>query len=386
MSQEQGGLIRPHQAQLPSTGADIPHLLKLPLELIFMISEEFLEPASALALSLTCKGLSAAIFPKSRRRLGDDDRREFLRLLEKDVSRQRPTHYCDDCVCLHYFDPTRDDPTIHPQFHMFQYSDCRRNSLHLPGTSFVFGYHHARLLTNQYLYGAPHAWFASKFGIPTQHGPHSPHWTQTWSANVINGELFLSATHTVRFVGNEDDFRRSLDENDYNICRHVGTRKSFRDLSNPGEDNDSLFLYWQRFGNLVNTIHITNSASFTPAWSSRRVINAFRLERGASIPIGHRFLRLCKDVRGSCSFCATDYTTTLEKGFVGGFGPLRHEWTLTIVTYHQLGDCRSPYDARWAAFRGYGWNCFSSRDREKIFGSLPGDVKAKWESGVQRYQ
>ncbi|OTA89204.1 hypothetical protein M434DRAFT_14694 [Hypoxylon sp. CO27-5] len=384
MSQVQGGLIRPDQSSQPSTEADVPPLLNLPLELVFMISEKFLDPASALALSLTCKDLKAAIFAKSRRRSKHNDWRVFLPLLEKDVSRCRPTYYCDDCVCLHYYDPAQDNPAMHSHLHIFRYGDCRRNSLYLPGTNFVFGYHHARLLMNQYLYGAPHDWFNNKFGSSKHHGQHSPRWTQKWASKVIAGELFLSATHTVSFIGDGNDFRHILDYNDYNICRHVGTRKSFENSYHRGEGSDGLLMYWQRFGDIGNTILVSDRSAFSPPWAPIRVIDSFRIEDRFFVPPAHRAMRVCTDVPGSCGFCATDYATTLEKRVIGGGRPVRQEWTLTITAYHYLGDCRSPYDRKWAAFRGFGWSCFSPRDRVKVFRSFPGDVRERWESAVRR--
>ncbi|KAI0842555.1 hypothetical protein F5Y06DRAFT_284680 [Hypoxylon sp. FL0890] len=372
MSQEHGGIAMPRQGSIPSNGSEVFAFLELPLDLVLTISMDFLEPASALALSLACKDLSNVLLARSLRRMKRDDRKDFLLLLEKDMNRQRPTYYCDDCVRLHYFNPARDRPGIHLYGDGRLYRDCRRNCVHLPGTGFSFPYHHARLITNQYLYGTPDPSFLANFLIPRGRLQHPPRWTQTWSAKVISGELFLSATHTFCFGGTEEKFRDILDENEYRICKHIGTRKTFT----------GVWAHWQLFQKTWGLLPRDTPRNFCPPWDPRRVINSFRLEGTTRIPSGSRRLKPCQAEPGSCDFCATDYTTTLQRRFVEGTQFRRREWVLTIVTYHLLGDCRSPSGDKWEAFKGNWFSCFAEPGREEVFGSVPGDVKERWESAA----
>lgn len=380
--------------------------MQLPVDLVLLISDSFLDPISALALSLTCKDLFNILFVKPLPRLENSDQEAFLLLLEKDVSRQRPRYYCHACVRLHSFDPTREGPTTSDYGRALEYNDCRRRRACLDGSEFTIGYHHARLIMNQHFYGAPRGLALSAFDItyrpgdyPQQGlalstfdinhwpGDYPPRWGQQWSARIIDDELFLSATHTLRFDGTEGDFRGMLDQRKYNICAHVGTKKHVDRRSREHAEKchgyrqhlyDSRNQMLQRRGDA----HLASPLWFNPPWSPSRTINSFRREGSASCLPQHRFLRQCRDLLGSCIFCATDYTTTLSRGNVVGEGPKggREEWILTIVTYHELGSCRSPSDPKWEAFARGVMN--DAEPRREALGSLPGGVKKKWEESV----
>ncbi len=78
---------------------------------------------------------------------------------------------------------------------------------------------------NRHFYGAPHGLALSTFDTTCWLGLHEPRWAQKWSARVIDDELFLSATHTLRFDGTEENFRAVLDEREHIICAHVNTER-----------------------------------------------------------------------------------------------------------------------------------------------------------------
>lgn len=93
-------------------------------------------------------------------------------------------------------------------------------------------------------------------------------------------------------------------------------------------------------------------------------------------------MRECREVLGSRIFCATDYTTTLEKTIIRKRRGLEQErWVLTIKTYHELGSCRSPSDPKWEAFR-HQVSTDSEPGREAL-DPLPGEVRAKWEAAAE---
>ncbi|KAK1768442.1 hypothetical protein QBC33DRAFT_377470 [Phialemonium atrogriseum] len=332
MGQTQSVRGRRCQSSLPSTGsggsapgsAPWSAFMQLPVDLVLLISDSFLDPISALALSLTCKDLFNMLFVKPLPRLENSDQEAFLLLLEKDVSRQRPRYYCHACVRLHSFDPTREGPTTSDYGRALEYNDCRRSRAYLDGGEFTIGYHHARLIMNQHLYGAPQDLALSAFDITYRPGDypqqglalsafditHRPgdyllRWGQQWSARIIDDELFLSATHTLRFDGTEGDFRDMLDQRKYNVCAYVGTKKHADRRSREHAEKchgyrqhlyDSRNQMLQRRGDA----HLASPLWFNPPWSPSRTINSFRREGSASLP-QHRFLRQCRDLLGRAS-------------------------------------------------------------------------------------
>jgi hypothetical protein len=110
--------------------------------------------------------------------------------------------------------------------------DCRRNLFRTYSTPFTIGYHHARLVMNRQFYGARRGLPTSLFDIPYLVGYYEePRWVQRWSASVIDDELFLFATHTLRFCGTEGAFRDLLNWRRYNICAHIRTESQHSQMN-----------------------------------------------------------------------------------------------------------------------------------------------------------
>ena len=202
------------------------------MDLVFLITDSFLDPAAALCLCLTCKDLFNALFVKSK--LGDSDLEEFLLLLEKEASCQPPMYYCHICIRLHVFKPPHGQCShAHPNP-----EDCRFNHLRLSRSQGTVEYGHARLVMNRHFFGIPHGLPLSTFDVTTYHwSDYSLFWRQDWTAKVIEDELFLSVKHTLQFSGTEADFRSILDRRWYSICRHVETRKEPKFLCESYEQN-----------------------------------------------------------------------------------------------------------------------------------------------------
>lgn len=74
-----------------------------------------------------------------------------------------------------------------------------------------------------------------------------------------------------------------------------------------------------------------------------------------------------------CDYCQTDYETSV-------IHDKPHKTRVIIVTYHQLGRCRSRHEWEWKAFtsKSYWEDSIPGRIRA---GSRRGDVKRAWESG-----
>ncbi|KFA69053.1 hypothetical protein S40285_10312 [Stachybotrys chlorohalonatus IBT 40285] len=134
-------------------------------------------------------------------------------------------------------------------------------------------------------------------------------WEQSWSARIIEDELFLCATHTIDSSSVSDSQLRALIDNcsAYGICRHVIPSQ----------------------------------------------VSAIQKPRQ---PGSKEQFSLCRESRGSCSKCLTDYCTTIERKELRYKAtphtqaePAGSFWVITIVAYHQLGGCRSPDDWKWAA-------------------------------------
>ncbi|KAF4946540.1 hypothetical protein FGADI_11093 [Fusarium gaditjirri] len=71
---------------------------------------------------------------------------------------------------------------------------------------------------------------------------------------------------------------------------------------------------------------------------------------------------------GSCPICFTDYSITLHRGT-----PQRQGWHIEVVSYQQLGSCRSPYDWKWRlAAEESTWN------EPRCHTQKPGLVRQRW--------
>ncbi|KAI0130724.1 hypothetical protein F4814DRAFT_456747 [Daldinia grandis] len=349
--------------------------MQLPLDIIYLIYNSFLDPISTLSLTLTCTDMFAVISVKSLPKLEQPILIEFLLLLEKDASSPRPNYFCDACTRLHYLDACEKE-TMFSYSHIINSKNRCSNNLWLSGNDFAIGYHHIRLAMNRHYYGAPR-------GLPLS--------SRKWSARAIDGELFLSATHKIRFLGTEGDFQNFLDQKGYQICAHTWTVKRGVGLMDKDEESEerlhTCFLKlresYNRMTRVRGGISEIQRYWYNPTWSSSRTINSFRSDESTTPMLQSRHLRECWDVPGWCIFCATDYTTTLEKRNVGRWWERRQEeWTLTIVTYHQLGSGRTSAEPKWRVFRKKV-SSYSEPLREE-FGSLPRSVKKAWDEFVPR--
>ena len=86
----------------------------------------------------------------------------------------------------------------------------------------------------------------------------------------------------------------------------------------------------------------------------------------------------CTNSPGSCGLCLLDYDVTISRVDHGS------GWKVKIEAYHQLGDCRSPDDWKWARFteKARPHLFLPNRPNRRGSGYNPGSVKRRWLQGA----
>jgi hypothetical protein len=238
----------------------------------------------------------------------------------------------------------------------------------------ISGYHHARLVMNRHLFGVP-------YGLPLENlNRHyvefstrgNRPWTQNWSAKIVDDELFLRNIHVYSCLDSENSGIGNTTNHQFHfICQHIltGIPPQYKSPTNQ---------------------HICEE-----------------------IPelIDHRACQLnsCRDVSRSCIGCLTDYQITIKRLEKNEFairniaktpsvGPYNNGklaywsdeakthkpphaagWEITIVSYHQLGACRSPEDWKWKTMVSFAGLLIAQRDPVCY---PPGSVMRKWQKTV----
>ncbi|KAK4151286.1 hypothetical protein C8A00DRAFT_45484 [Chaetomidium leptoderma] len=326
----------------------------LPVDIVLYLCRKHLPPASAAALSLTCKALFDLVFPRAR--LGLDmkasERQDLQLLLEKDLG--YAWWYCHGCSLLHPIStrgPTGglDDRPSWP----FHWDSARphHNKRWLDGSSFSVDYQSIRLAMNRHFLGPPNGLPLENFNVEASSIETSsstlnpwqgkwPPWQEKWSARILQDELFLSATRTLSGAGWTDEtLRAALDHEWREICGHVRTSG--------------------------------------PAFCS---VNALRRPS----PTSAGFFTPCRDLVESCQQCLMDYATTVEQRLEGTNEGCREDqltasWLITITSYYRLGSGRSPSDTKWEGF-GKRMTASAYLMRRDLVAYPLGAVKAVWES------
>lgn len=319
--------------------------LNLPIDVVLLVVDHLRQtPESIHILALTCKSLRK-LLNSSAPALSPRARDSLLIILEKDPGIGSRAYFCPICRALHNFSPTwgpltHEHKLCNPQIEYSHrcYADVR---FPLRLGTYGLGYHHARLVMNRHLHGVP-------CGLPLRNldavaipGQMVPLWKQTWSAKIIDNELFLCAVHTINSSGISDTVLRSLIDRayHYHICHHIDPSHQVAALE-----------------------RTTVSSGGT----------------------GELFSE-CRNVLGSCYICLTDHCTTIERRrrqrnvLTGAFArnqAVGWDWAITIVAYHQLGSCRSPTDWKWGTITGSVQIKVGDWRINRPY--PPGSVRAKW--------
>ncbi|KAK8112064.1 uncharacterized protein PG998_008521 [Apiospora kogelbergensis] len=97
--------------------------------------------------------------------------------------------------------------------------------------------------------------------------------------------------------------------------------------------------------------------------------------------------------QGHCSVCLTDYTFKMSLRPRVSRHPrmsslaVLAEYRIEVVTYHQLGACRTPDDWMWKAFSTTQWGSLPDQvTRQQYIDSehRPGAIKHRWDLGLAR--
>ncbi|KAK1827892.1 hypothetical protein QBC39DRAFT_313888 [Podospora conica] len=277
--------------------------LKIPTELVDMILEH-LEPESAIAFSLTCRALFVKHFPKSKSaQLSAPARATLLQWLEQDIPALY-MYFCHDCARLHRWrGRLQTEPVMSKCVSTFR-SDLT--------------YSWARLVTNRHLYGA-------------RHGPplRNIKGTRTRRIGGIYGAVVTTVSWKAKLIGN-------------NLYLH-GTMASRSDGKKGSAQELRAFV--EGFGWSLVCGHLRAA-----------VIPELSRDEGSS-----RFFRPTSgNIIRSCPVCFTDYRIlvalkdsprrfTTRKGKSRQTEPVEddEDWSIQVARWHNLGECRSPYDLEW---------------------------------------
>ncbi|KAH8893276.1 hypothetical protein GQ53DRAFT_108026 [Thozetella sp. PMI_491] len=309
-----------------------------PCEILFLILE-YLPPESSIAVTLTCKLLFHSFFPIMKSRLDTQSLQNLLLLLEESVSQD--LYFCHDCIRLHRFlsswAPSK-DPLKPP---------CKPSTVDFGGRE--IGFYHVRLVINAHLFGPGHGLRLKQ--LETRILPYFHGWQTDSRARILQDQLFLQISHRLRLKQTPELIRIAVKSTyDHYVCPHITTHLTRRDPRH-----------------LTATLP-TQIPQLAP------LASRFSYEECS--------LDNCTDVPGSCSICLTDYTTSIERQRIDACDSERQLLDITIVSYHQLGCCRSPLDWKWQTFstaRPYYPTDIITRTQHPESCYEPGAVRKRWE-------
>ncbi len=333
----------------------VPSFLLLPADIILYLCQQHLPPASAAALSLTCKALFGLVFQRASlgRDMDASERQDLQLLLEKDLG--HGWWYCHGCSHLHPISTPGPTGGVRDSYSWLAGWDARlphHNRRWLEGSSFSIDYQSVRLAMNRHFLGPPNGLPLEHFDVEASSTTLTPWqgkwlpWQEKWSARILQDELFLSATRTLSGAGWTDgSLRAALDHEWRQICGHVRTSG--------------------------------------PAFCCS--VQALRRPSPASA--GFECFAPCRDLVESCDRCLTDYTTTVERRLDDvkegrgeeARGQPTASWFITITSYQRLGSGRSPMDPKWEAF-GKLMTAPAYFMKRDMLAYPPGAVKAVWQS------
>ncbi|KAK8130588.1 hypothetical protein PG999_002968 [Apiospora kogelbergensis] len=321
--------------------------LNQPLDVLLTISDH-LPPEIAAALSLTCKVALAVFKPKNT----DANQRAIRHAFEKNVSKR--CFYCFTCGKYHRYSKS----WVFNSYaaHGVPIPPCQtpRDHVHMIGI-WHFAFHHFQLIMNEHIFGEGCGLLQPEFEPNLYYGKVV--WRYQPTLAILGGQCFLS----VRYWADLDDTPRENASSlfrcpDWNMfCYHFNNNRI-----NVPIGELPIGVYPRRLPEL----HILYSKWFVNGFKPELEINNYSSQ-------------------GHCPVCLTDYTFELSRRPLPGPAG-REKFRLDIVTYHQLGACRTPDDWKWRAFISKGPESppgLVTRQQYIDSEHRPGAVKERWDLG-----
>ncbi|KAK5996179.1 Amino acid oxidase fsqB [Cladobotryum mycophilum] len=286
-------------------------------------------------------------------RLGDMQRKKLLLRMERDSDVGDHMFYCFLCTKLHGFGHTS---FTYPDRLPEQQKCCNRGPEYAhsgvrfapTGSNLQVGYWQARLVMNRHFYG-PGRGLSLETIVPNPEKWESIHRSvkviQSMEARIVQDSLFLKCTHEVttnpKMNPTLRSFRRDLSQLDLFICNHKAICQSIRT----------------------------------------------DLRGDMRIPVIQEFIdtttfKLGPIILGSCRYCPTSFATTIKDHRNEKPVPLsKHKnWTITVVSYHELGHCRTSRGRPDPIFARFLTDSTKERNR----GRQPlGHIEKLWCHGGQ---
>ncbi|KAH6708349.1 hypothetical protein EV126DRAFT_408740 [Verticillium dahliae] len=310
----------------------------LPVELVLIVGS-MLAPEDVLAFSLCCKTLFN-IFPLPQK-LCRQQKQDLLERIERDVG--QTYSFCSYCTILHKF-TTAFGAHIDQDFLRAECCSGRFLPLYAwTRGNRALSYQIARLLANNHRLGSPIGiaasdlcWedrYPSKFSTGLSLSP--PSWRVTLEARFINNQLLLQATHQIQGKDWNDLVRNDLAKARHQLCEHV--------------------FVFERYP--------------PRRWINKEV--AINFPSPHQPPSGPAAIRTTK----GCKVCLADWNIDYK---VYGTELV----TVTIQTYHLLGDISSHLDPAWLLIVDRG--CQVPRDQAVAIWRKykQGTVRDLWQEAV----
>lgn len=381
---------------LPSSSPCI--LEKFPIEILAMILD-YLPKSSILSLAVTRKDLYEAVnflFPREKLALNHRHIAEFTKALQRDF----PNTYC--CAACNKLCPLNPNGTWRDQHHpncsgssqwdwwdwcpaqrRYSKADIRSLLWHPASREAKIDFMDAHLVMDRHFLG-------SQYGLPLQNLERHATFQKYIVLNSCmdfgnvswddDEEMELRRRKLTHFNQGVSDQR--LESKDANSSKPW--RFSFDYV--PKIINDELYIGrfnridgplvpFRQLAALLVSIHlpICHHLEIVPQPDGR-------------IPIEHTdrpvnylyavFDEKMIDPYGSCPDCFADYHFRLERD------EDKQEWSLRLSTYHRLGACRSPYDAKWSRLRKNN----STRNQEPLQNLMVADLPPSGEAEEQWYK
>lgn len=311
---------------------DNSSFMNLPLDLLKSIRDH-LPPASLATLSLTCKVALDVFEPRD---LDEYDLRVIRREFEKHLGGR--CYYCWECTYLHRYDQSPVVPRL-----------CQDPVINFGAWKFAF--YHFQLVMNTHIYG-PGRGLTTSIMEPGKVGS----WQAEATMAILDGQIFVSARYTRTLMGSIDyiHFKTHLDRKRLRFCQHLQS---------------------------------TPLSRFSP----------YRVKRLPELRLVQKhqphYLKSPWNATGACDVCLTDYTFALtcvrpqRRNITERSGLSRIAqpalYKIEIVTYHQLGACRSSFDWIWRCFADVS-PTYNTRLSFLNTDHPPGAVKHRWDARAQK--